>query len=117
MKNNSYFETPYVIFPNETYDLAILIGIDKLNSDDDNVDVEVRFKDGKLYTATFFTLQNIKTLFEKNKRTGECFSGLYFSCDDMVIVEKLTVEIIAETVEKLIKEDELQYVFVLQDDN
>jgi hypothetical protein len=118
MKNNSYIENyVYLVFPEKTYDLAILTGTKSLDSDNDNVDVEVRFKDGKLYTATFFTLQNIKSLFEKNKRTGECFSGLYFSCNDMVIVEKLTVEVIAEVVKKLVQENTLQHEFVLQDGN
>jgi hypothetical protein len=41
-----------------------------------NVDVEVELADGSLWSATFFTLANIKALFEKNHRTGECGGGL-----------------------------------------
>ena len=115
MNESSYIENDvYIVIPEENYDIAILVGSKlSLDSVDDNVDVEVRYKDGKIYTGTFFTLQNIKTLFEKNKKTGECGSGLYFYCVDMILVESLTIAIIVDTVKNLIKEDSLESAFEL----
>jgi hypothetical protein len=41
--------------------------LDILDEEDDNVDVKVYFDDGRIYTASIFTLKNIQALFEKNK--------------------------------------------------
>jgi hypothetical protein len=115
MENNSYVENKvYLIFPNSDYDVAILTGSEELNAKNDNVDVEVRFKNGELYTASFFTIENIASLFEKNKGTGECLSGLYFSSSDMVIVKIITFENIVNIVNGLIKEKSLFDLFKLQ---
>jgi hypothetical protein len=55
---------------------------------DDNSDVIVTFSDDKKYVATFFTYDNVKTLTEKNKKTGELLSGKYFWASDMILVDK-----------------------------
>lgn len=47
------------------FELVILSGINGLNAENDNVDVEVHFPTGENYVATFFTLNNIQTLFKK----------------------------------------------------
>ncbi len=112
MENEFYNENDaYIIVPSDEYDVAILVGTNPLNFDDDNVDVEIRFKNGSLYTATFFTTQNIESIFRKNRETGECQSGLYFYCKDMIIVEKLTIENIVSTVKSLLKEDLFYSIF------
>lgn len=49
--------------------------LDELNS---NLDIHVEFKNGKKYVATFFTIKNIYSLFEKNKTSGECANGTFF---------------------------------------
>jgi hypothetical protein len=84
------------------YKIKVFNGDDPLHALDDNVDVEVIFDNGLRFSATFFTLKNIHSLFEKNRRTGECKKGLYFWCVDMIIVEKLSRHIIAKTVAALI---------------
>jgi hypothetical protein len=43
----------------------------------DNIDIEVRFADGRRYAATFFTIENLCQLFRKNQTTGECAGGIY----------------------------------------
>ena len=48
------------------FDIRILSN-EKLNEKDDNVDVEIILSDGKIFSATFFTIENIKTLFKKNR--------------------------------------------------
>ncbi len=42
-----------------TYTVRIL-SVGDLDMDNDNVDVEVRFEDGRRYIPTFFTIANIR---------------------------------------------------------
>ena len=78
---------------------------------DENIDVEVTFQNGKRYVATFFTLENIRMLIQKNKRTGECHDGLYFWASDMIIVERLTLENVQKAVLDLLEHDEFEAAF------
>jgi hypothetical protein len=78
---------------------------------DGNADLEVKFEDGSRYAATFFTLSNLRLLFEKNEQTGECKDGLYLWASDMVIVKELTEVSISETVADLIGQGEFSGAF------
>lgn len=87
-------------------DIIILNRNKDLDLLDDNVDVEVILDNGDRYSATFFTLQNIKSLMMRYQKTGECYSGLYFWASDMIIVEELHPDIINKTIQDLIKSNE-----------
>ena len=89
----------------------MIVGPATWNSLNDNVDVEVKFSNGSRWTATFFTIENIRSIFEKNKETGECSSGLYLWASDMVIVENMTRGVIEETVQDLLREGEFKKAF------
>jgi len=104
-------EDVYIRFNESDYEVLILVGEKPLNPENDNTDVTVKFVSGESYSATFFTLENIKSLFDKNKQTGECDSGIYFYCVDMIIVEKLSPEIILQTVRNLVQNGELKNAF------
>jgi hypothetical protein len=73
----------------------------------DNVDVGIELSDGRQYWATFFTLQNIESLFQKNRRTGECAGGAYLWAVNMVIVENLELDTIRKSIEDLISTGEI----------
>lgn len=92
------------------FDLVVL-ATDDWNPVDDNVDVEVAFLDGSRYTATFFTIENIRSLFAKNKNTGECAGGTYLWATEMILVEKLDIETMRATVHGLIRDGELDVAF------
>jgi hypothetical protein len=77
----------------------------------DNVDVEVQLRDGRRFGATFFTLTNIQRLFEKNRNTGECASGLYLWAANMILVRDLSMATIEGTVEDLMAMDEFENAF------
>ena len=94
-----------------TYSIHVHHGLEGVDPADDNVDVEVRFDDGSRYAGVFFTLNNLRSLFEKNERTGECKSGLYLWASDMVIVRELSAASISETVADLIAEGEFESAF------
>jgi hypothetical protein len=82
---------------------------------DDNSDVIVTLTDGKKYIATFFTYHNVKTLTEKNKRTGEQLSGKYFWASDMILVDKVDRDTIEKVIADLIKENSFDQLFKFVD--
>ena len=77
----------------------------------DNIDVEVVMADGRRYGATFFTLRNIERLFDKNRETGECQSGLYLWAANMILVRELSFDVIHRTVDDLIASGEFEQSF------
>jgi hypothetical protein len=81
------------------------------NIEDDNVDVFVYFSDGRKFVATFFTLQNLKSIMTKDEGTGECAGGLYFWASDMIVVQKLDRDTIHKAVADLVKTGEFAKAF------
>lgn len=96
-------------------DIKILNYGKDLNATNDNVDVEVSLDNGERYTATFFTIENITSILAKYKETKECCSGLYFWASDMIVVDKLDDDVIKQTIQDLIKTEELDRAFSLLD--
>ena len=88
-----------------------VVGQQEWNALDDNIDIEVKFRDGRRYTATVFTVKNIETLFAKNKATGECGNGLYLWAVEMIVVETLSYEVLNLMVQNLIDEQEFESAF------
>jgi hypothetical protein len=78
---------------------------------DDNVDVLVRLQSGQRYTATFFTLENLRRLFAKNRDTGECADGTFMWAANMIIVERLTRDVVNRTIAELLRTGEFEAVF------
>lgn len=94
------------------YDFKLsVLGEQNWDPFDDNIDVEVEFDNGSRYTATFFTLKNLESLFEKNRVTGECGNGLYVWAVEMIVVRDLRLETLRSTVESLLNEDEFHSAF------
>ena len=93
---------------NQEFNFRVIDSIENIY--DDNVDVEV-VTSGKTYVATFFTLENVKSIMQRHKDTGECLGGLYFNAANMIIVKDLHESTIRLTIEDLIKEDELDVAF------
>lgn len=95
----------------DNYELAIVSGSGEIDPSNDNVDVEVWFPDGRRYSATFFTLENLRSLMNRYQNTGECKGGLYLWAKDMMIVSELTREAIEATVEDLLHTGEFSSAF------
>jgi hypothetical protein len=98
--------------PAETFRVRV-VGAQLWDAVTDNVDVEVTLADGRRFGATFFTVQNIQKLFDKNRATGECAGGLYLWAANMILVERISVDVIERTVEELLGTDEFFSVFSL----
>ena len=107
---------PYTIVKRDKYKLTIYRGTTPLNSNNDNVDVQVTFPNGERFSAVFFTLRNIEALMKRYKKTGECAGGLYFWASDMIIAESLTEKTICKTIDHLLAENEFGYVFSKNED-
>jgi hypothetical protein len=78
---------------------------------DDNSDILVTFTDGTVYSATFFTYENINTLRQKNKSTGELLNGTYLFASNMVIVERIDRETIERIIDHMLDTDSFYYMF------
>jgi hypothetical protein len=93
-----------------------VVGTQVWDPSTDNVDVEVTLAEGGRFGATFFTLESVHRLFQKNRVTGECAGGLYLWAADMILVDLLTTEVIQKTVEDLLATGEFFSAFSRFDD-
>jgi hypothetical protein len=72
------------------------------------VEVILSTKDGKRYSMNFITKMYVPYVFDKNKRTGECAKGTYFSTPKMIIVKRMDEEIIKRTIDDYIANHEIE---------
>ncbi|HEV8429354.1 MAG TPA: hypothetical protein VGQ41_15745 [Pyrinomonadaceae bacterium] len=61
--------------------------------------------------ATFFAYQNILSIAEKNRQTGQCLGGKYLVATDMILVDEVSRERIEEVVADLLKEKDFERYF------
>lgn len=73
----------------------------------------VRFKDGRKYVVTLFTLKGIQRYMNEDRRTGKSANSTYFWYSDLLIIEKVDEEHFRRVVEDLISSDEFEQVFTL----
>ena len=76
-----------------------------------NVDVEVHLN-GDRWAATFFSIANVQTLFERWAREGDGASGTYLWAPDMIIVREVSAHVIRTTVSELLARDEFSQAFM-----
>ena len=75
--------------------------------DDDNSDVMVTFENGEQWVASFISYQNVLSLTDKNRGTGECLGGKYLAVTDMILIDVVSRERIEQVVADLIGDDAL----------
>ncbi|KKL86230.1 hypothetical protein LCGC14_1946800 [marine sediment metagenome] len=91
----------------DDYKIHFVTPLDEIEDPyNDNIDVEVAVH-GVRYDATFFTLNSIQTIFERNCVSGECANGTYFWACDMILVTCITEDVIRTTIEGLLLDGEL----------
>ena len=90
---------------------------DKHNEYDENADVNFELTDGSKWSASIYTFQNIFSLSEKNRNTGENLSGKYFIADKPVFISAMNKELIISVLNDIIaNETDLSSVFTKIDD-
>jgi hypothetical protein len=100
---------PWTVVATEAFRLMVLAGVDGLDREDDNVDVEVHLaSDGSRWGATVFTYRNLDTLMRQWAQSGECRNGLYIWADHMIVVRELTTETLLEVVGDLVEQQQLE---------
>ena len=72
-------------------------------------DVIVTLDDDSKWFASFFSYQEIASIVEKNKQTGECLSGKYLWATDLVMTDEVSRARIEEVVSHLLCEDPLEF--------
>jgi hypothetical protein len=90
------------------YTIVIFTEYDPVN---DNIDVEVQFKNGERYGATFFTPENLRNQLTHDAHYGYENQGCFVWCTDMVVVRDLYMETIEEIVARMIDSGELKKAF------
>lgn len=70
---------------------------------DDNIDVNIVLRDRRVFFATFFTIENVRTLTLTRKRS-------YFRAEDMVIIKDLKMDTIRKAVTEIVAEGYLEIV-------
>lgn len=93
------------------YHIVVVVGDQAIDPECDAVDVTVELDGEGRYAAVFGTTQWIAERFKYYRVSGECAGGLYFWTSDLIIVERLTLEVIQRTVEDLIRTQTLQLAF------
>jgi hypothetical protein len=77
----------------------------------------VTFENGERWVATFFSYQNILSLREKNRETGECLGGKYFCATDMILVDEVSRKRIEEVVSEMLGLKEFATYFARCEDD
>ena len=95
------------------YEIEIIGGLEFINPENDNIDVEITLEDGRVYSASFFTLKNIQEIMNKYKSTGECINGLYFMASDMIIIEEISEDKLRNTISDIIMSENISAYFSL----
>ncbi|MFB7617088.1 hypothetical protein [Kitasatospora sp. NPDC056181] len=74
------------------FDAVFMLGADDTVESVENVDAELILPDGRRWSATFMTLDEISRVMGRWRGTGEALGGRYFHCDDLVIVREAGVQ-------------------------
>src|ERR1044072_720734 len=101
---------PYRVHTLDDYEVWVLEGANGIDRRNDNVDVEVNFKTGERYGATIYTLENVASLMQQWRTTGDCRNGLYFAAPHVILVSELTSETILALIADLYKDGTLARV-------
>ena len=103
---------PYIEFALKDASVIVFASdVRDLDEDNDNVDVEVTLADSCRYFATFFTLKNIQQIMRRYQESGECLEGRYFFCSHMIVVRKLNLANIRDTIVDLLDSGKFNVAF------
>lgn len=94
------------------WEIEVVVGDEPIDSACDAVDVIVKFEGGtRHHAAVFGTVAWIQERMSHHRSTGESASGLYFWTADLIIVERLTLDVIRRTVEDLLRLETFDLAF------
>ncbi|MFT2016423.1 hypothetical protein ACMA1D_11350 [Streptomyces sp. 796.1] len=71
---------------NQQFSALFMLGAEDDKETVENVDAELSLLDGTRWSATFMALRAIEQVMNRWQGSGECASGAYFQCSDLVII-------------------------------
>lgn len=75
-------------------------------SDIENADGWLTFDTGGRWSATFLTIAEVGRVMDRWRASGECLSGSFFTCPDLVILRNPGVQAMFEAVSELVRTGE-----------
>lgn len=79
-----------------------MIGLDDEPDEVSNLDLVLTLEDGSRWSATVLTLEEMSSIWRRWEVSGECFSGRYFSCPDLLLVKEAGIDSICEVLEDIL---------------
>ena len=67
-----------------------------------NLDLILTLDDGSRWSATVLTLAEVDAVWKRWETTGECFSGRYFNCPDLLLVREAGISNICAVLEDIL---------------
>lgn len=77
----------------------------------DHTDVIVRFSDGEIYVAAFFTYEGLLLIRERHQSSGEFLNGAYFWAESLLVIDRCSPENVERVVRHLLDEGDFLSVF------
>ncbi len=104
---------PYVIITEPTFVARFLLdpATDTAESVA-NVDAFVELSDGSSWALTIFTVEEVRRLLDRWKKTGEAANGSYFWAVDQLIVPEPGVSAMTTAIRELVRSGEIESVGV-----
>ncbi|MFI5732246.1 hypothetical protein ACIA49_19135 [Kribbella sp. NPDC051587] len=99
------YETPYHVFTDPAFVLRLLLGSDERLDEVCNVDAFIEVPGKGTWTATVFTLDEVRRLMDRWRTTGEYASGAYFVGVDDLIIREPGADSVVAAVRDLVAKD------------
>ena len=94
------------IYQNEKFSLVTHHQIPNEDTTHQNMDFTIKIEN-KTYWGSATTIENIQSIMQKNKQTGECASGAYHWQTNTIILNQFTVEYLTLAVADIIEDEDL----------
>jgi hypothetical protein len=81
-------DSPFTTIQLSGAELRFMLGAEDDAATVENVDAEVILRDGSRWSATFLSVAEIARILKRWQVSGECSSGAYFRCPDLIVVSR-----------------------------
>ncbi|GGU94305.1 hypothetical protein GCM10010211_71750 [Streptomyces albospinus] len=104
------WDGPWYRVSTEQFEAAFLPDANENLETVDNVEVEVRLRDGSRWSATMFTVAQVEVLMKRWAASGEALGGRYFWCSDELIVHDAGIGSMTQVLTGLMENGEFTQV-------
>ncbi|MFJ9417713.1 hypothetical protein ACIRPT_26600 [Streptomyces sp. NPDC101227] len=112
----SGWDGPWYRVHTEQFEAMFLLDADEDLDAVNDIDVEVRLRDGSRWSATICTVGRVETLMERWATSGEALGGRYYWCPDGLIIRDAGISNMVEILAGLVDNGEFTQVLNRLDD-